>query len=163
MQRVMADQPAPVEVERKYLLSAVPLRARSGRRRQMAQGYIPGEKLQERLRRVTEEDGTVRCFRTVKLGRGVSRIEVEEQTPSDLFERMWPLTEGARLEKIRWVVKEPSGVVWEVDEFTDRELALAEVELPSVDAHVDVPQWLAPYVVREVTDEDTYVNIRLAR
>ncbi len=158
----MADPAGSLEVERKYLLTGMPPHARSGRKRVIRQGYIPGQKLQERLREVTEPDGSMRCFRTVKLGRGVSRLEVEEETPHALFERMWPLTEGARLEKTRWVV-EDGGVVWEVDEFTDRDLVLAEVELGSADEEVTFPEWLRPYVVREVTEEDAYVNLRLAR
>ena len=58
----------------------------------------------------------------------------------------------------------PDGeVVWEVDEFTDRRLVLAEVELKRVDQGVVVPDWLAPTVAREVTGEPEYVNANLAR
>ena len=28
---------------------------------------------------------------------------------------------------------------------------------------VDIPKWLRPHVVRDVTDEDEYQNVRLAR
>jgi len=37
------------------------------------------------------------------------------------------------------------------------------VELPSVETKVDLPEWLKPYVVREVTDEAEYVNLNLAK
>jgi len=48
----------------------------------------------------------------------------------------------------------PDGeLVWEIDEFLDRPLWLAEIELPSADTEVRVPEWLAEYVVREVTGE----------
>jgi CYTH domain-containing protein len=50
-----------------------------------------------------------------------------------------------------------------VDAFTDRELWLAELEIPSVDHPVEIPGWLAPFVVREVTDEKGYGNSDLAR
>jgi len=53
--------------------------------------------------------------------------------------------------------------VWEVDEFTDRDLWLAEVELPSADHEAKPPDWLAPHIVREVTNEPEYLNINLAR
>jgi CYTH domain-containing protein len=49
-----------------------------------------------------------------------------------------------------------------VDEFADRDLVLAEIELPSEDVKPKLPQWIAPYVVREVTDESEYLNINLA-
>ena len=51
--------------------------------------------------------------------------------------------------------------MWEVDDFLDRDLVLAEVELPS-DAAPALPEWLAPAVVREVTGDPRYVDATLA-
>ena len=53
--------------------------------------------------------------------------------------------------------------VWEVDRFLDRELYLAEVEVPEVSYSVEIPKWLAPYVIREVTEELPYEGVALAR
>jgi CYTH domain-containing protein len=79
-----------------------------------------------------------------------------------LFESMWPLTAAARVEKVRHAV--PDGALtWEIDVFLDRHLLLAEVELPSEDAEVQLPEWLAPCVEREVTGDPAYVNANLAR
>jgi CYTH domain-containing protein len=150
-----------VEIERKYLLSALPARARKAPVKEIWQGWIPGKHLQERLRRVKDAKGE-HFLRTVKLGRGIQRIEVEEQTPGPLFSKMWPLTKGHRVRKRRYLVKE-GGLTWELDAFSDIDLFLAEVELPSADTKVDVPDWLAPCLVREVTGEDEYVNVNLAR
>jgi len=47
--------------------------------------------------------------------------------------------------------------------FEDRDLLLAEVELPSTYTQLTLPDWLAPHVVREVTNEPDYVNLNLAR
>jgi adenylate cyclase len=156
-----SDEPPHYEIERKYLLRALPPRARSAPFEDLWQGWIPGEKLQERLRRTKGARG-LRYFRTVKLGRGISRIEVEEQTDPALFRRMWPLTAGKRVRKRRYLVEE-GALLWEIDAFADRELFLAEVELPSADTPVSLPDWLSPFVVREVTGEDEFVNINLAR
>ena len=98
----------------------------------------------------------------MKVGSGIRRIELQEDTDRGTFEVLWPLTRGRRVIKRRYRVPEGS-LTWEVDEFTDRELVLAEVELPSEDVKPKLPDWLAPYVVREVTDEPEYVNINLAR
>jgi CHAD domain-containing protein/CYTH domain-containing protein len=149
-----------VEIERKYLLTGLPPFGRSTRRVLIHQGWIPGEQLQERLRSV-REDGTTRYFRTVKLGRGVRRVEVEEETTPEIFRRLWRLTTGRRVRKRRFIVQE-EGHTWEVDQFLDRELVLAEVELPSEETSVVLPPWLAPLVVREVTGEDAFVNVNLA-
>lgn len=149
------------EIERKYLLRAMPPQAREGAAVEIAQGYVPGEQLHERLRRI-DGDGRTRHVRTVKLGDGVRRIEIEEETSREIFEAMWPLTEGHRLVKRRWRVAD-SGLTWEIDEFLDRDLVLAEVELPSPEIRPALPSWLEPLVVREVTDDPEYVNLRLAR
>jgi CHAD domain-containing protein/CYTH domain-containing protein len=155
------DGAPPREIERKYLLSAMPEHARAFPAKELDQGYIPGEKLHERLRR-TRKDGEERWFRTVKLGSGLSRIEVDEETTREIFAKMWPLTKGRRVRKRRFVVPE-GDLVWEIDLFLDRDLVLAEVELPTEDTLVPLPAWLAPLVVREVTDESAYVNLNLAR
>jgi adenylate cyclase len=90
------------------------------------------------------------------------RQEFEEEMPEAMFETLWPLTEGRRVAKRRYRITD-GDFTWEIDDFTDRDLVLAEVELPSSDTEVAVPEWLAPFVVREVTDEPAYVNINLAK
>ncbi len=126
------------------------------------QGYLPGRNLVERLRRQRSRRGKTRYFRTVKLGRGVERIELEDTTDANTFEHLWQLTEGRRLRKRRYLV--PNGRdVWEIDEFLDRPLVLAELELRRADAKVVVPDWLRPVLVREVTHERRYTNRSLAR
>ena len=52
---------------------------------------------------------------------------------------------------------------WEIDEFKNRDLVLAEIELESEDDDVAFPDWLAPAVQREVTGEPEFQNINLAR
>ncbi|HEX9894923.1 MAG TPA: CHAD domain-containing protein [Gemmatimonadales bacterium] len=149
-----------VEIERKYLLTGLPDRAREETPAEIDQGYLPGERIQERLRRITTRGGT-RWFRTVKLGTGLTRQEFEEPTAENIFEALWPLTEGRRVRKRRYRV--PDGtMVWEIDEFTDRDLVLAEVELPSEGVVPVPPDWLQPYIVSEVTEDPAYLNITLA-
>jgi CYTH domain-containing protein len=58
----------------------------------------------------------------------------------------------------------PQGALaWEVDEFLDRDLVLAEIELPTAETRVVPPEWLTGYLIREVTTEPEYVNRMLAR
>jgi CYTH domain-containing protein/CHAD domain-containing protein len=151
---------ANVEIERKYLLRALPDRVQGAEAIEIEQGYLPGSGPRERLRRSVGARGT-RYTRTVKLGTGVVRAEFEEQLGQLEFERLWPGCADARLRKRRYRV--PDGaIVWEIDEFLDRPLVLAEVELPTADFAVEIPDWLAPYLVREVTDESAFSNLRLA-
>ena len=103
-----------------------------------------------------------RMTRTVKSGAGVARTELEEETTPEVFEAMWPLTLGRRVTKRRHRIVE-GPLTWEIDEFTDRDLVLAEVELLDAEQEPELPDWLAPFVVREVTGEPEYVNATLAR
>lgn len=150
------------EIERKYLLKRMPaIRHLPMRVQELDQGYLPGDRLAERIRRV-REGGEVHYYRTVKLGRGISRTEVEEETTERIFRKMWPLTRGKRVRKQRYKVDD-GGFTWEIDRFRDRRLVLAEVELPSEDVDPPIPRWLQREMVREVTDEGEYANINLAK
>ncbi len=152
----------PMEYERKYLLSGCPPDAAAAPSSRIDQGWIPGTALRERLRRSVAADGSVRYTRTVKLGPATARIEVEEDTDATLFDAMWPLTVQARIRKRRYVVREGE-YRWEIDVFLDRDLVVAEIELRHEFDTVDVPTWLAPYIVRDVTGEVQYFNAVLAR
>ncbi len=153
--------PGDLEIERKYLLSALPEAAHGARRMVIEQGYLPGVRIVERLRRY-EGAEIERWVRSIKAGTGITRIEVEEEVTRELFDRLWPLTEGKRVRKRRYYM--PDGdLTWELDEFLDRELVLAELELPHESHPVRIPEWLAPVLVREVSHEAAYLNTALAR
>jgi CHAD domain-containing protein/CYTH domain-containing protein len=149
------------EVERKYLLERLPNAVADSPWVEIEQGYLPGDHLVERLRRVRSEAG-VELVRTVKEGSGLVRLEIEESVAPEVFDALWPLTQGSRLRKRRYRVPEGE-LTWEIDQFLDRDLVLAEVELPSMDVEVTVPAWLLPCVRREVTDEPGYSNVELSR
>ena len=154
------DPPLDQEIERKYLLEGLPDTAAAAPSVEIAQGYLPGTKILERIRRVCQA-GKTHFVRTIKLGKGVSRIEIEEPMTEQFFDALWPLTEGRRIRKRRFLV--PDGnLVWEIDEFLDQHLVLGEIELPD-ERHPTIPDWLAPHVTREVTDEPAFTNARLAR
>ena len=149
------------EIERKFLLTGLPSLQAGEPPVEIEQGYLPGERVVERVRRISSEDG-VELVRTVKEGSGLTRIEVEEPVSLEVFERLWPLTEGRRLRKRRYRVPE-GGLTWTVDEFLDRDLVLAEVELSSgAPIDVELPAWLRPHVEREVTEDEAYSNFKLA-
>jgi CYTH domain-containing protein len=151
----------PVEIERKFLLSGLPEIAREAPFTWIEQGWMAGEAIRERLRRVRDGAGE-RWFRTIKLGSGVARAEYEEPISREMFEPLWALTEGSRVEKRRAKIHD-GGRTWEIDVFEGRELVTAEVELPSPEAELVIPEWLAPYVVREITGDPAYSNVNLAR
>jgi CHAD domain-containing protein/CYTH domain-containing protein len=149
-----------VEREHKFLLSAVPPETLSVASIEITQGWLPGDVLRERIRRVRAPDGE-KYWRAVKSGTGPVRLETEEETAPEVFEALWPLTLGRRISKHRWKVSD-GDLVWEIDRFLDRDLVLAEVELPASAADAPLPEWLKPFVVREVTGDVAYSNANLA-
>jgi CYTH domain-containing protein len=111
------------EIERKYLLRGRPPRTVGAPSVEIDQGYIPGERIRERVRRARGAND-VRYYRTIKMGAGIQRIEIEEEAPEEFFQAVWPLTVGRRVHKRRYLVDD-SGLVWEIDEFLDRPSLLA--------------------------------------
>jgi adenylate cyclase len=145
-----------MEVERKFLVREAPdLQGTDSA--EIHQGYLAiGSEGEVRLRRKGD-----RFLLTAKRGGGLSREESEVELDQDAFERLWPLTEGRRLQKHRHVV--PHGdLKIEVDVYTgDLEgLVVAEVEFPSEeDARAfEPPDWLG----QEVTGDGRYLNETLA-
>ena len=151
---------AHVEIERKYLLKSLPPNAFGLGGSTIEQGWLPGKMGRKRLRRTVR--GEEEWFtQTVKWGKGLRRLEFEKDLSRERFFRLWPLTEGSRVRKKRYPISEGQ-YTWELDEFLDRDLCLAEIEFASLDAHIEVPKWLEPYIVREVTDEEGFTNMSLA-
>lgn len=161
-----------LEIERVFLLARLPDLPPGAEALRIEQGYLPDPAgaegqaqagaLEGRLRRTTRQDGEVRCHHTVKKGLGLVRTEEEREVPVAEFERLWPRTAGRRIVKTRHEVK-AGALTWEVDRFEGLDLVLAEVELPSEAHEAPLPDWLAPHVVREVTDDPSYRNFAIAR
>lgn len=149
------------EIERKYLLRALPAAVAAHPAVEIDQGYIPGITVRERVRRISA-GALVRYVRTIKVGTGMNRFEFEEDASEEFFATVWPLTQGHRLRKRRYRVPGVTGT-WEVDEFLDRELVLAEIELTHEDQVVEVPAEIAAVMDREVTDDLTFTNYKLSR
>ncbi len=175
MTLVPADGPHPekrapgaLEIERTFLLDSMPSLPAGARVLRIEQGYLPErpgrrrDPLAEgRLRRTVHPDGAVVCTHTLKHGKGLVRREVERTIPADEFERRWPRTAGRRLTKTRHCVPE-GDLLWEIDRYDGLDLVLADVELPTPETRVTLPAWLAPHVIRDVTDEPEYRNYRIA-
>lgn len=156
------DHGLPMEIERKFLLHGLPPEAALAPSQLIEQGWLPGTLLRERLRRTLGPGGVERLTRTIKLGRPGSRIEVEEPTDPTLFAQLWPLTVRARIRKRRHLV--PFGeLTWEIDVFLDRDLVIAELELTDEAQAFDIPAWLQPFVIKEVTSDPAYLNSVMAQ
>ena len=157
------------EVERVYLLERLPEIPVMYELWRIEQGYLvpppgstPGTTQEGRIRRTDLSDGSVVLTHTLKRGMGLVREEHERPITLSEYESLWPLTRGRRIRKKRFRVPE-DGLVWEIDQFLDLDLILAEVELPDPSTPVEPPVWLQPLILREVTDDPAYRNYELSR
>lgn len=109
----------------------------------------------------------MRFVHTLKLGTGLIRREIERPLSRSAFEAAWSATEGRRLTKTRWRIPD-QGAVWEIDRFEAPSaasgLVLAEAEASSEAMAMALipPDWLAPVIDREVTDDPAYTNAEIA-
>jgi CYTH domain-containing protein len=145
-----------MEVERKFLVDEKP-GLEGTEAAPIEQGYLAiGADGEVRLRRQGD-----RLLLTAKRGSGISREEAEIELDRESFERLWPLTEGRRLRKVRHVL--PHGqlsIELDVYEGDLEGLVVAEVEFPSEeDARRFEPvEWMS----EEVTGDERYLNETLA-
>ena len=117
---------------------------------------------------LSEKDWTVRIrFRdehttlTLKGRRtNATAAELEWSIERKLAEQIVAQREHPFVEKRRYLWDGVDGFVWEVDEFEGElsPLVLAEVELPSEDASVELPPWLG----EEITGDHSWSNASLA-
>ena len=148
----------PQEIERKFLVAQDSWRRQAGLSRRLRQAYLAEtDRAVVRIRIEDESRGVL----TIKSAEpGLSRQEFEYEIPLDDAEALMALRRGSLLEKTRFYVPH-AGRRWEVDVYGgDNEgLVIAEVELESEDAGVELPPWLG----REVTGERRYYAARLSR
>jgi adenylate cyclase len=151
--------PAGLEVERKFLLATRPPGLDGHPRRRIQQGYLAvgDEGVEVRLRRI-ESDSLL----TIKSAPGLVRVEEEIPIDARRFDSLWPLTEGRRLVKTRYLVPLGNDLTAEVDDYDEAlsGLMTAEVEFPSVEASetFGAPEWMG----REVTGDARYAARSLA-
>jgi adenylate cyclase len=148
-----------MEIERKFLVDDPPdVEGRESA--EIEQGYLAladdegGAEV--RLRRRGDE-----LWLTIKGGAGEVRTEEELELDRERFDSLWPLTEGRRLTKTRYLIP-LDGLTAEVDVYHGElaGLTTAEVEFETeADADgFEPPPWLGT----EVTGDRRYLNESLA-
>lgn len=146
------------EIERKFVVRDVPGAGVLGPGKRLRQGYLAEDgEVQVRLR-ITGDSSVL----TVKVGRGLSRTEVEVTIGSESAAALWPHTEGRRVEKVRHRVEiGPHFADLDLYEGRLQGLCTAEVEFASEEEAraFQPPPWFA----RDVTAEAGWDNASLAR
>ena len=147
------------EVERKFVMQARPDGLDEHPSKRLQQGYLAIDPVGSEVRVRRKDDETLM---TVKAGLGLVRAEEEFAIEPDRFERLWPLTEGRRVVKTRYLVPLDDSLVAEIDEYDEQLSGLftAEIEFPDTETALaySPPSWLG----REVTEDPRYNNRSLA-
>lgn len=147
----------PKEIERKFLLDRK-LWQPQDEGVEIRQGYLC--LAPERTVRVRTKGG--RGYLTVKgKNHGISRMEMEYEIPyEDASQMLNELCLRPLIEKTRYAEKHGLQI-WEIDIFhgDNDGLAVAEAELSSEDAALELPDW----IIREVSDDPRYYNSSLIK
>jgi len=108
--------------------------------------------------RITDGTDAVITIKSAKPG--LSRSEFEYTLPTADAEALAKLRQGSVLQKIRFRVPH-AGRTWEVDVYAGENdgLVIAEIEVESETAKVDLPLWLG----REVTGERRFYAAQLSQ
>ena len=147
----------PLEIERKFLIAGIPKDLERYKNEQILQGYLfISEDIEIRLRK----KGDI-YFQTIKSGSGMKRNETEINLTKEQFKSLWPLTEGKRLEKVRYeIIYKDLNIELDLYKGSLEKLITAEVEFYSEieSNNFTPPTWFGP----EVTNDSRYKNKNLA-
>ncbi len=146
-----------VEIERKFLVISDGWQETADKGTDMHQGYLATTPERTVRVRVTGEG----AWLTIKgAAKGAVRAEFEYPIPPDEAANLLSLSETIIVEKTRYRVPF-AGRTWEVDVFAGENegLVMAEIELESEDAAVELPRWVG----EEVTTRSEFHNSQLAQ
>jgi len=152
------ETPTSKEIERKFLVAALPENLEQYPNKKIIQGYIAitPDGTEVRLRKKGKK-----YFQTVKSGSGKIRGEYEIEITEEQFNSLWPTTEGKRVEKTRYEIPFDQGII-ELDVYHGNleGLLTAEVEFKSKEDSEKFasPEWFR----KEVTEDKKYKNQNLA-
>jgi len=146
-----------MEIERKFLLASEPPGLFKARRSEIRQGYLLSTSRREIRIRARDKEFSL----TVKDGSGLVRGETETAIPAAQFEALWPLTEGARVEKARYVLPW-NNLKLEVDVYAGSLAPLRVVEIEFINRIQSEAFIKPPFLGLEVTGRGEYSNAQLA-
>lgn len=146
-----------LEIEKKFIVLNTPQNLETYKFNIISQGYILiTDDFELRLRKKGKY-----FFQTIKSSGELQRAEYEIELTKDQFEILWPLTEGKRIEKIRYEIEYQNYLI-ELDIYLDSldGLKTAEVEFTSIDESNRFvgPNWFG----KDITKDNKYKNKNLA-
>jgi CYTH domain-containing protein len=155
-----------VEIERKIILKYVP-DIEYDEILDITQYYIK-KKVWERFRKSVNQDGDITYVKTIKktLRAGAS-LENEDEISEEEYERMVTMCKSGDFQsrvisKLRHIKYVEDDLKWEIDEFKDVTLVIAEIEIPTDDYEIKYPDYIKGTFIKDVTDWKEFNNRRMA-
>lgn len=147
------------EIERKFLVKG-DFKSLITKQTKITQGYLSSVPERTVRVRIKGDKGFI-TIKGIGSKSGASRYEWEKEIPVSEVNELLELCEPGVIDKTRFIVPEPSGLKFEVDEFygNNEGLTVAEIELPSEDHPFEKPEWLG----EEVTGDAKYYNSMLMK
>jgi CYTH domain-containing protein len=147
------------EIERKLLVEQLPDDLDAWSAQRLEQGYLAiADAAEIRIRRANGGE----AWLTVKSAPGLSRVEEELTLDPGAFERLWPLTDGRRLVKVRHTRQDAPGVIFELDVYEGALAGLVTLEVEFT-SEEDARAWAPPpWAGHDVTGDKAYANQTLA-
>lgn len=143
-----------LEIERKFLVKNNAFKDQTLRSHYIVQGYLSKDPERTVRVRIIDKEGWL-TIKGKSNAQGTSRSEWEKAIPLEDAKQLLVLAIDVPIEKIRHIVPFEN-FTFEVDEFLthNKNLLLAEIELPSEDTSFPRPDWLG----EEVTGNPSYYN-----
>jgi len=157
------DEPkVEIETERRFLLKSLPSHVRWDDIIEISQTYI-SEKNANIVERVRNSfslnlEFDIWTHTTKDRLTDMSVNEVEREIGVDEYNKFIDM--GKRSINKRRNIKKVDNLKWEIDVFSN--LVIAEIELPSEDYNLVIPDWLKPHIIMEITGMHQFSNSNLA-
>jgi CYTH domain-containing protein len=148
----------PLEIERKFLLKKTPKGMFFDMASNITQYYLPQDEngFTVRIREV-KKNGDTTCYLTKK--KYVSPT-VNEEIEKQISRAEFNYLKGKALtviSKVRYI-HHMDGLLWEIDVFDGIKLIIAEIELPSEDYELEIPQGIEDVLIKEVSGIKEFYN-----
>lgn len=154
--------------QRRYLLKSLPDLRSIGQAvstTHLQQAYLTA--VGNREDRIRVEDGE-RYYRTTKYGSGMERNQFTRTITSFEYNDLKSRRQGRLIVKNRHKIKIADDIVLAIDDFLGEgdleglRLLEADFATPVVARDFSLPDWIAPFIEREVTEDKSYANHSLS-
>lgn len=155
------------EIERKFLLRTLPKLDWSDILL-IDQFYKKNKSFWDRYRKLDSQiNGVIKYQHTIKktVSKGVNEEIEVELSEGDFIKNLSKCflskSEAKKITKIRYIFPY-NGLKWEIDYFPDRDMIIAEIEIPTLDYALVIPDYISDNLIAEVTFEKEFSNRSLA-